>query len=593
MLRSLRHKRARRTEAGFSLIEILITIAIFLILAGGIYFSYANILEVIGRTRMRTLATSLLNKEIEYIRNLKYDDVGIAGGYPVGLIPASKNVTYEGQQFVVSAFVRNIDDAFDGKTGSTPNDTAPADYRLVELQVACPTCFNFVPVSMTTWAAPQNLESSTQNGSLFIQAFDASGRAVSGANVLVKNTAVSPTITITDTTGNDGYLRLVDIPTSTTAYQVTVSKAGYSTGTTYAPGGSANPNPTQPHATVASQQVSSVSFAIDKLSQINVFAHDQYCQGVPATFTQSGAKLVGVGPDVSKYATTSFTTSQSDGTIERKGLEWDIYTINASDTLRVSAGVLPSMPLSIDPGTTTTVSFLMEDKTTSTLLVSAFDGGGIPLDGVSLSLTKTGFTANATTGEKVFVVTDWSGSNYDSQDGTIESEEFVGQLRLETPETGYATGTNSYLISNTLDMGTSSVTFASLNWSPVTQDAGASLSLQLASSDSESGPFTFVGPNGTETSFYTATGTIHASISGKRYVRYKVLMNTTNTNNTPKLNDLSMTFFSGCVPGYQATWHNLPSGTYTLTASKSGYQTATSSVLMSSTGWQHAIISLP
>src|SRR3989344_3420501 len=103
-----------KKQSGFTLIEILIAIALFLILSLGIYFTYANLLDVISRTRMHTLATSVLNKEIEIVRNLPYDSVGIVGGSPPGQIAGSKNVGYEGQTFVISAYVRNIDDPFDG-----------------------------------------------------------------------------------------------------------------------------------------------------------------------------------------------------------------------------------------------------------------------------------------------------------------------------------------------------------------------------------------------------------------------------------------------------------------------------------------------
>src|SRR3989344_933774 len=258
-----------QTERGTSLIEILVTMAIFVLLAGGIYFTFANILEITSRTRLRTLGTSLLNKEIEILRNVPYDQIGVVGGFPVGVLNASKTVMYENNSYVVKAYVRNIDDVFDGKQGETPNDTAPADYKIVELEVSCPECpLPFVPLTFTTWIAPQNLESSTKNGSLFVNVFDSSGIPISNVDVVVKNTSTSPTITIIDTTNVSGVLQLVDIPTSTNAYQITVSKTGYSTAKTYQLGLPANPNPIQPHATVASQLITDTSFQIDKVSTL-------------------------------------------------------------------------------------------------------------------------------------------------------------------------------------------------------------------------------------------------------------------------------------------------------------------------------------
>ena len=572
-----------KASPGFSLIEIIITFTIFLILAGGIYFSYANMLEVISHTRTRTLAITLLNKQIEYIRNLKFDDVGIVGGYPVGLIPATQTLAYEGQQFSIAAFVRNIDDPFDGKTGSSPNDTAPADYRLVELQATCPTCYNFAPVSITTLAAPQNLESSTKNGSLFIRVFDANGQMINNADVLVKNTSVSPNITINDATGNDGYLRLIDIPTSTSAYQVTVSKTGYSSSKTYLPGDSANPNPSQPHATVASQQVSGLSFSIDRLSEIDVRTQDQYCSAVPSVdFSQKGAKLIGIGPNVLKYNKT-FSTDSS-GLAYRTGLEWDTYSFVGSDTGFDVAGSNPLVPLSINPNTTTSLKFLMEPVSTSSLLVTVTGTDGLPVANANASIVKSGFSESKNTGEKSMTKTNWQGTSYTSQDGNVETEAVAGQLTL-TGGGVYPTSTNSYLISETLDFGTASISYNSLTWSPASSPSNTTIKFQLASSNNSTGPFSFTGPDGTSSSYYAVSSTLPTTYNNKQYLQYKVFLNTTDESVTPTLNDLTIYFSSSCIPTGQVFFSGIPSGTYALTVSKAGYNTATSSVSVG-TGWQ-------
>src|SRR4051812_42684127 len=103
-----------KKQKGFTLIEILIAMAIFVIFASSLFLTYGNILEILGRTRMRTVITSLMNREIEIIRNLPYDQVGIVGGFPAGVIPAQKVEVYEGAHFLVEGYVHNIDDPFDG-----------------------------------------------------------------------------------------------------------------------------------------------------------------------------------------------------------------------------------------------------------------------------------------------------------------------------------------------------------------------------------------------------------------------------------------------------------------------------------------------
>lgn len=570
--------------AGFSLIEILIAISIFLIIGTGVYLSYANILDVIARTRTHTLATSLINKQIEAIRNLPFDSVGIVGGAPAGVIPASTTVVYEGQQFVIGAYVHNIDDVFDGKLGATPNDTAPADYRLVELQISCPTCFNFVPVVFTTWVSPQNLESSTKNGSLFVNVFDANGQAIGNANVLVKNTVLSPDITINDTTNNSGTLQLVDIPTSTSAYEVTVSKSGYTTRQTYIPGGSSNPNPVQPHATVASQQITAISFAIDRASTVNVKTQDQYCADVPSIdMTQNGQKMIGTGPDVLLYSQSFVTNSSGDST--RGGLEWDTYSFTNTDVGYDSAGSIPLAPLVVNPNTTINLNYLMEPKSSSSLLTTITTVAGAPVASATVTLTKTGFDQSKLTGLKAYEQTNWAGGQYAGQDGNLADSSPAGEVALIATAGEYPTSTNSYLESSTIDFGTATTTFADLVWTPTSQPAATTLKLQLASSNSSAGPWSYIGPDGTGGTYFTATSTLSGAHNNKQYLRYKAYFDTTDKMVTPKLQDVGIGFYSSCVPSGQAFWPGLGTGTYTVTASKSGYQNATTSVTVGS-GWQ-------
>lgn len=572
-----------KKNAGFTLIEILIAICLFGILATGIFMTYGNLLDVIGRTRMHTLATSVLNKEIEILRNLPYDSVGIIGGYPVGQIVGSKSVNYEGQTFVITSYVRNLDDAFDGyATGTTPIDTAPADHKLVEIQLDCPTCFKFVPMSFTTWVSPQNLEASTQNGSLFVNVFNANGTAISGANVLVRNTSLSPTITINDTTGSNGLLQLVDIPTSTNAYQVTVSKNGYISAKTYTPGAESNPNPLQPHSTVASQTVTAISFSIDRVSTINVTSQDYLCRAIAsAGFNVVGQRLIGSGPNVYAYSSSSVTDSNGQRALSNMG--WDTYSFTSTSSVYDLAGYMPLSPLTIDPNTTTAISLMFEPKATSSLMATIVNDSGLPIANASVNLQKTGFNETKYTGEKFYTETAWPSGAYLAQDGNLDDTSPATDIHLLQTGGKYPTSTNSYLVSNTIDVGSASTIWRSLNWIGSTP-TNTTLKFQLASSDGNSS-YIYVGPDNTSGTYYTSSSTIGTMHNGKQYLRYKAYFNTTSDTSTPTLSDVSIGFSSGCIPQGQTTWSNLFSGTYTMTASKTGYTTATSSVVVAS-GWQ-------
>ncbi len=581
------------SQSGVSLIEVLITICIFLILVGGIYFTFANVLEIMGRTRLRTLATSVLNKEIEILRNVPFDQVGTVSGSPAGVLLAQKTVLYENNSFVVKSYVRNIDDAFDGKQGGTPNDTAPADYRMVQLEVSCPTCFRFAPVTYTTWVAPQTLESTSKNGSLFINTFDANGQPVGNVSVSVVNNSTSPAISITDSTNNSGTLQLVDIPTSTTAYQITVSKNGYSSAQTYKPGAAANPNPIQPHATVATQQITSISFGVDRVSTLNVKTQDAQCNGVASIpFNQVGSKLIGSGPNVNKYS-SSFTTDTS-GLKTISSLEWDTYTFTNTSAVYDLAGSIPLAPLTIDPNTTVGLSFLLEPKASTSLMATVVDASSTPILGATVTIAKTGTNLTQITGKKFLSQTDWSNGNYNAQDGNLADANPAGDVKLAQNGGVYPTSTNSYLISNTYDLGTTTGTVLyDLVWTPTTQPSQCGtncLKFQIAS-NTDNSTWNYLGPDGTGSTYYTATSTIGTMHDGHRYLRYKAYLNTVDQNYTPTLSSVQIGFTSSCVPQGQTLFSNIPTGTYTMTVSKSGYTTATSSVSVVS-GWQEKRLTL-
>jgi hypothetical protein len=157
---------------------------------------------------------------VETVRNMRYEDVGTVGGVPAGKIPQVQNVTVGSVTYALHTYVRNIDDPFDGTLGGTPNDTAPADYKMVEFQVTCDACTRYNLIRMSTYVAPKNLESTSKRGNLFIRVFDAGGHAISGATVHVSNSTVTPLIDLTDITNVDGMLQLVDTATSSAGYRI-------------------------------------------------------------------------------------------------------------------------------------------------------------------------------------------------------------------------------------------------------------------------------------------------------------------------------------------------------------------------------------
>ena len=538
----------KKNNLGFTLIESVIAIAVFAVLSSIIYFTYFNIVNLSTQLRLRSLAIYLINNQIEIIRNIPYENVGIQGGFPVGKLLAEQTLTTANINFLLKTTIRNIDDPFDGTLGGTPNDTAPADYKLVELEISSPSFSSFAPLKFTTSVAPKNLETATNNGALFINVFDAFAQPIKNANVSVVNNKVSPTIRINDVTNNSGVLQLVDIPTSTNGYAVKISKSGYSSDQTYLLGDPDNPNPVKPDATVASQQVTDISFAIDKISTINLKTSDKTCQPIPdINFLQNGTKLIGHNPDVLKYSTSSATDANGEKNISN--LEWDTYNFSNLNNNYDLAGYNPLLPIILNPDSTIALSWLMEPKNPTALLLTIQDANGQLINDALVRLTKTGFDQTLYSGQRSFSRTD----------------ELIGTSSIST----------------TFDFGSPDIAFYNLSWEP--QDP--SLSFQIATNNDNT-IWNFLGPDGTPSTFYTTSNTpIFSGQSNNRYLRYRV------DNSTSTSEEIKIDFHSSCSPDGQAFFNGLTKDTYNLTVQKTGYQDFSTNLSVTQ-NWQESKITL-
>jgi uncharacterized repeat protein (TIGR01451 family) len=90
------------------------------------------------------------------------------------------------------------------------------------------------------------------------------------------------------------------------------------------------------------------------------------------------------------------------------------------------------------------------------------------------------------------------------------------------------------------------VTGATPNWTTLswtnTLPANTTVKFQAAGSNSSSGPFNFVGPDGTAATFFTTSGASLSQFNGLRYLEWKAFLSTTNTANTPTLSDVTVCY---------------------------------------------------
>jgi hypothetical protein len=92
--------------------------------------------------------------------------------------------------------------------------------------------------------------------------------------------------------------------------------------------------------------------------------------------------------------------------------------------------------------------------------------------------------------------------------------------------------------------------WTALTWTATTP-ANTTLKFQAAAGNSAVGPFNFVGPDGTAATFFTTSGASLAQFNGKRYLKYKALLATTDGASTPTLGDVTACFVNA-VPSITA-----------------------------------------
>lgn len=577
---------------GFTLTEILVAVAIFSVIATSVLQTYSIFLKAVVAGRWRIIAADITNSEFELLRNIPYQNIGLTNGIPLGVLAPTSTVVYDGNTFLITRTIRNIDDPYDGKLGDSPNDLSPADYKMAEVYIECPTCKKFLPTSIVGSISPKNLETASTNGALFLRVFDANGVPVPQASVRVERS--NPSIIINDITDNQGLLAIVDAPPGNNAYRITATKSGFTTDRTYATS-TVNPNPVKPDLTVLVQQVTQASFIIDKVSELNVSTIQSDCAIVPdVQFGMQGSKLIGT-PNILKWS-GNFQTDN----VGRKllsDLEWDTFQATISGTYYL-AGSNPMLPLAILPDSKQNLDLVVTDEVPDHLLVTVKDASTqLPVSGATLTLTSGSFNRSTITGRGYVEQTDWSNPGaYSAQDGNMSVSSPIGEIKLLQSFGEYPLSGN--LTSNIFDTGTSS-NFATIQWSPTAQppqtgNPSDSVKFQIASSPTNDGTETwlFTGPDGSESSYYTtSSNNIYSGHNGNRYFRYKIFLSTADPNYTPNIAEIAVTFTSSCIPPGQAMFSALIGGSYNIEASKTGYLTQVLPVNINSL-WQSLEIDL-
>jgi len=246
----------------FTLIEVLVGIALMLIVFLGIFGAYQLGFKVLGLSKNKITATAILNGEIEKIRNLPYESIGVQGQFPDGVLAPVSTVTLNNIQYQIERRVDFVVDSPDGI--AAPDDDCPNDYKKAEIKVSWPGDLAG-EIKFSTDVAPKNLaqECGTGGGILSVSVFDAQGLMVSSPLIEIKDPITGQTLKTATPLDGKHYFSLAPA-----TYKILVSKTNYSSERTYSTEEVTTPE--NPHPIVLNGQLTETSFSIDKLSSFSV-----------------------------------------------------------------------------------------------------------------------------------------------------------------------------------------------------------------------------------------------------------------------------------------------------------------------------------
>ena len=263
LLPDSRKLKAKSYSRGVTLIDTVVGSALMLLVFVGIAAAFQLSLDVVTNNRIRAGAIALLNERMEYLRSLSYTQIGVEGGIPAGIVPQIETVSWNNVSYTRRTSALYADDPGDGLGLADENDII-ADYKTIRVEVSWNSRQGERSVNLVGRVSPPGIESDVGGGVLTINVVNAASASVFDAQVDIINTGVSPAINIRTYTNSEGVVSFIGAPAASN-YQITVSRTGYSSAQTYAVTAQ-NPDPNPRHLTVADDQTTSASFAIDFVS---------------------------------------------------------------------------------------------------------------------------------------------------------------------------------------------------------------------------------------------------------------------------------------------------------------------------------------
>lgn len=319
---------SQHDQDGLTFVGVIISAAIMLLIFGGLFSAFIAMIDVVSRQKAEAGAMALAKERLEYIRSLPYNDVGTLGGIVPGNLPQNSTTTLNSIVYNERILVLYIDDEADGTALGT-GDAIPSDYKVVKVEYSWDHKGSTTNLALISNIVPPGQETTVGGGTLVVNVFDALIQPIDNAEVHIVNDTTTSTIDTTVYTNPDGRAVFPGAPAAAN-YQISATKAGFSTSQTYSATGT-NSNPSPPHVAVVESGVSSISFSIDELSDLRIvtrinpvtasntdtFADTSLVHTLSSTTVNGGALQLTGGPSTYAALGTGYATKTEPTSLNR------------------------------------------------------------------------------------------------------------------------------------------------------------------------------------------------------------------------------------------------------------------------------------
>jgi len=446
------HALKNKILSGFTLIESLVFLFLFMVISLVFFQTYAVGTRLIIESKNRLGATALANQKMEIIRSVDYDAIGTTTGIPAGDLLENEVISVNTVRYNVHTFVQYVDDVFDSTIAT--GDVIPTDYKRVRLTVSWGNQGSDQSVIIFGNFSPKGVETAGAGGVLSINVLDGTGAGVAGVGVHIVNGAAG--VNINATTDSTGNVMLPGSPAGAEAYTISISKAGHYGATTYPSYPTSSFNPIDVHASVVAGVLNQTTLVIEESSDITLTTRDLFGTAVPSLdYTIKGGRILGTDPITGPvYSLNTSGTTDGSGEVEYPDESAGQYIVGITGTDYQFYKTSPESALLGEftalAGVAAPIGVFVIDTRISSLKVRVeSQADGSALAGASVRLT------NGTLAYDVTVTTDQYGYAY-----------FPTALPALVPETynmevalsGYDTENSSVVIGTTLVTSTVQMT---------------------------------------------------------------------------------------------------------------------------------------